>query len=296
MQENYKQKKIKRVREELAELSEDDRSKMIDFLFKMEEDESDKRRKETEILPLTEFTEEAEKIAKDWGKITGIKTGYSTVDSLTKGFDPGNLIILAGRTSQYKTMLALNMARRIALQDIPVLFVTLENTKAEIAGRLLKMCESREEYDRVAPMLAVQVRDEVDWRSVDPLIENFVEMYTNGVIFIDHLHYFSRDTDRTAEALGVVTKEFKKNAIRHKVPIILISHVRKDLTKKNDLPSIDDIRGSSLPAQDADIVLMVGSGNNNNVIVEIQKNRNKGFDPQNAVTYLKRVPDGIRII
>jgi len=68
------------------------------------------------------------------------------------------------------------------------------------------------------------------------------------------------------------------------------------LTKKNSLPSIDDIRGSSLPAQDADIVLMVGAGNNNNVIVEIQKNRNKGFDPENAVTYLNKIPDGIRIM
>jgi len=296
MPADYKQKQIKRLQEGISELDEDAKDKMLDFLLGMMEDENEKRREEIEILPLSNFTEEAEQIARDWGKITGIKTGYREIDSLTKGFDPGNLIILAGRTSQYKTMLSLNMARKIALQGIPVLFVTLENTKAEIAGRLLKMCESKEEYERISPNIAVQVKDELNWRSVDPLIENFVKMFTNGVVFIDHLHYFSRDTDRTAEALGAVTKEFKKNAIRHRLPIILISHVRKDLTKKNSLPSIDDIRGSSLPAQDADIVLMVGAGNNNNVIVEIQKNRNKGFDPENAVTYLNKIPDGIRIM
>lgn len=294
-QKSFKQKKIKRLWEDLSELDEQDRDKTLDYLMGMLEDDNEKRKKQIAISPLSNYKEASKHIIENWGKITGIRTNYKTIDSLTKGFDPGNLIILAGRTSQYKTMLSLNIARNIALQGIPVLFVTLENTKEEIYGRIAKICFDEEEVDKITPHIAVQEEDEMDWRSIDPLIENFVSMYDNGIVFIDHLHYFSRETEKTAEALGVVTKEFKKNAIRHKVPIILISHVRKDLGKKNDLPSIDDIRGSSLPAQDADIVLMVGSGNNNNVIVEIQKNRNKGFDHQNAVTYLKKDPNGIRI-
>ena len=298
MQKNYEIKQIKRLQEGLSELSSDARDKMVDHLLGMQEDEIGKRNQERAIVPISEFTKEARKIRDNWGTITGIRTGYPSIDSMTKGLDPGNLIILAGRTSQYKTMLSLNIAMNIALDGIPVLFVTLENTKAEIAGRLMKMCKDEDEYDKVSVLIGVQVEDELNWRSIDALIANFKELFLDGIVFIDHLHYFSRDTENTAETLGVVTKEFKKNAIRHELPIVLISHVRKALNDKENsqMPSINDIRGSSLPAQDADIVLMVGGGSNNNVIVEIEKNRNKGFDPENSTTYLKKVTDGIRIL
>lgn len=298
MSADPKERRFKRLLEDVDNLPPEQREAIVEHLFKVGDDELDQKKQETEITPLSEYEAEAKVIAKNWGTVTGIKCGYPEIDTMTKGLDPGSLVILAGRTSQYKTMLALNMARNIALDGTPVLFVTLENTKPEIAGRLIKMT-NEEEWDKIASIIAVQVKDELNWKSVDPLIENFVESYTNGVVFIDHLHYFSRNAQNQAEELGLVTKEFKKNAIRHKVPVILISHVRKALNPKENakLPSMDDLRGSSLIAQDADIVLMVGRGetNKDNVVIEIQKNRNKGFDPDNAVTYLKKDPNGIRI-
>lgn len=293
-------KRIKRMQEDLLELPLAEREKMVNYLLGLEEDEGEKRKAETEICLATEFVESSQAIADNWGKVTGLKTGYPEIDTMTMGLDPGNLVLLAGRTSQYKTMLALNIVANIARQGLPVLFVTLENTKDEIVGRLRKICTNTEDFESVVANIAFQVKDELDWRSVDPLIEGFVQQFSNGgLVVIDHLHYFSRETQNTAEALGVVTKEFKKNAIRHKIPVILISHVRKPQNPSDakKLPSIDDIRGSSLPAQDADIVLVVGASPNTkeNILVEIQKNRNKGFDPDNATSFLRKDANGIRI-
>jgi len=301
--ENYKEKRYKRLTEDLKEWNSEERDKLLDFLLGVEEDASAKRKEEIEIHLLEKYTDEAKEITKNWGKVTGIGSGYNAVDALTKGFDPGNLIVMAGRTSQYKTMLSINMARNIAKAGTPVMFVSLENTKAEIAARLMKICFDDEEYHDVASRIAVQAKDELDWRSIDALVESFVELFNGeGIVFIDHLHYFTRDTQNTAEALGAVTKELKKNAIRHKVPIVLISHVRKAMSEreKNKLPSSEDLRGSSLIAQDADIVLIVGNGLAVNrgkeiVVVEIEKNRNKGFDPEANRAYLIKDPNGVRI-
>jgi len=299
-QRSYRDKRLNRIKEDLLDLEPEEKEKMLDLLVGMQEDENEKRRQEIQIHTISEYTEEAKKIIANWGKVTGIRSGYPTIDSLTKGFDPGNLIVLAGRTSQYKTMLSINMARNIAKSGIPVMFVTLENTKAEIAGRLMKICGDSEEYEDVATMIAVQARDELDWRNVDALIESFIQLFNGeGIVFIDHLHYFARDTEKQAEMLGNVTKELKKNAIRHEIPIVLISHVRKaeNKNKAKDLPDIEDLRGTSYIAQDADIVLMVGQGmtEKNNVVVQLQKNRNKGHDRDNDTTYLRKDPNGIRI-
>jgi hypothetical protein len=76
-------------------------------------------------------------------------------------------------------------------------------------------------------------------------------------------------------------EELKKNAEMHDVPIILISHVRK--TAKGESAGIDDLRGSSYIAQDADVVLMVGrdADDQSKLFVRIEKNRNRGYDYKN---------------
>ncbi len=295
--ENVKTKRIQRMLEDIQDFTPEQREYITDRMLGLEEDELEQKKVESEIVMATEFIESSKTIADNWGKVTGLRTGYAGVDSLTKGLDPGALIIVAGRTSQNKTTLSLNIAINVARQGAPILFVSLENTKEEIVGKMRKICTSEEDFESVVTKFALQSRDEMDWRSVDRLIEGFVDGFDNsGLVVIDHLHYFSRETQNTAEALGVVTKEFKKNAIRHKIPVILISHVRKDEDKgKGKLPTIEALRGSSLIAQDADIVLMVGNDGPNSVIVEVQKNRNKGFDYDNPHTYLRKDPNGARI-
>src|ERR1700688_526452 len=65
--------------------------------------------------------ERLEKIFSEGRRITGLPTGYSTLDNETAGLQPSELIILAARPSMSKTALALNIAENVVLrQHAPV--------------------------------------------------------------------------------------------------------------------------------------------------------------------------------
>lgn len=247
------------------------------------------------IQLLSDYTAPALERFENFGKMQGTSTGYKSLDGLTKGLVGGELTIIAGKTSYGKTTLAINIASRVAKAGTPVLFVTLEMTKVEIASRFMSINGGdTEDYEKVSGITAVQVSNELDWKSIDGLVQNFINQFDKGLIIIDHLHYFTRELANVAEDLGRVTKELKKNAEIHDVPIILISHVRK--TAKDEAAGIDDLRGSSYIAQDADVVLMVGRDgeDQNKLFVKIEKNRNRGYDYKNNVSEM--YIDGITIL
>jgi replicative DNA helicase len=57
-----------------------------------------------------------EKLYTEREMITGVATGFTDLDRMTAGLQPGDLIILAARPSMGKTALALNMAHHIAVR------------------------------------------------------------------------------------------------------------------------------------------------------------------------------------
>jgi replicative DNA helicase len=265
--------------QKMAALPEEEREEVVTQLLAKIEAEPTSTVEEMGLALVAEFTDEAKLRAKSFGSMQGIGTGYDKLDKLMLGLVPGELIIVAGKTSRGKTTLALNIANRVALNGHSVLFVTLEMTKVEIASRYIHINEDTPgNYDKVSALTVMQTRDELDWKSIDSLILKAREEMRVDLVVIDHLHYFTRELEHVSEDLGRITKEFKKNAIRHSVPVILISHVRKTGVKAE--ASMEDLRGSSYLAQDADIVLMVGRKENDadHLFVKIEKNRNRGFD------------------
>lgn len=236
---------------------------------------------------MSDYTEGARERLRQWGKVQGIRTGYGNIDAMTKGFVGGELVVVAGKTSNGKTTLAMNIANRVALQGHTVLFVTLEMTHAELTSRYMHINGGEtEDYDIVSTNTVFQENDELNWKDIDGLIANAKKQLDVDLVIIDHLHYFTRELDNVAEDLGRITKEIKKNAIRYDIPVLLISHVRK--TEKAKVATIDDLRASSYIAQDADIVLMVGQDpdDRTKVWVKIEKNRNRGYDKEDMAWLL----------
>src|SRR5690606_19373269 len=59
--------------------------------------------------------------------VTGSPTGFSDLDSMTSGFQPGDLIIVAGRPSMGKTAFSINVAENVALDTgLPVAVFSME--------------------------------------------------------------------------------------------------------------------------------------------------------------------------
>jgi len=70
--------------------------------------------------------------------VTGVATGFTDLDEKTAGFQPGDLIIVAGRPSMGKTAFALNIAEHVAMKEGgPVAIFSMEMGATQLAMRLL---------------------------------------------------------------------------------------------------------------------------------------------------------------
>ncbi len=70
-------------------------------------------------------------------RVTGVETGFTNLDDMTSGLQPGELIIIAARPSLGKTALALNIAAHAATERRTVGVFSLEMSKESLLIRLL---------------------------------------------------------------------------------------------------------------------------------------------------------------
>ena len=82
--------------------------------------------------------ERIEELQRSPGSITGVAAGFPDLDNMTAGFQPGDLVVVAGRPSMGKTALALNFAQHAAIeQDVSTAIFSLEMSKESLVQRLL---------------------------------------------------------------------------------------------------------------------------------------------------------------
>lgn len=72
-------------------------------------------------------------------KIIGHSTGYYELDKLTDGIQDHHLWTVAAYTSAGKTTFALNIVRSLVIEGIPVVFYSLEMSRAELYAKLISM-------------------------------------------------------------------------------------------------------------------------------------------------------------
>ena len=92
--------------------------------------------------PITHAMEQIQKMLSR-EEMDGLLTGYSDLDTLTNGFKPGEMIVLAARPSVGKTSLAMNIVENIAFSpkylNCPknILVFSLEMSATSLAMRLI---------------------------------------------------------------------------------------------------------------------------------------------------------------
>lgn len=267
-----------RVERELANLGDwtnEERKELRTRLFNELYDEKEEEKRQAKLIPLTGNSKELEEWLENDGKLRGLTTGYWTLDRMTAGLCGGDLDVIAAPSSVGKTLIAVNMmARQIALGH-KVAFITLEMSKRSILQRLYSII-GKEYYDAIMqekPVL-VQEQDRIPYQSIKYAVAQAKE-WGAEVFYIDHLHYFSRSMQNQAEGLGMITQEFKLVAKEYDIPIVLLSQMRKTEGLR---PTGDDLRGSALIKQDADIVLILDKDPQDmtqHVRVTLDKNRDR---------------------
>jgi replicative DNA helicase len=87
---------------------------------------------------LKESFKTIEKLYESREIVTGVPTGFEEIDKLTSGFQPSDLIIVAGRPSMGKTAFCLNIAQYVAIEKHrPVAIFSLEMSKEQVVLRML---------------------------------------------------------------------------------------------------------------------------------------------------------------
>jgi replicative DNA helicase len=254
---------------------------------------------------------------------SGIRTGYIELDNLTAGLQNSELVIVAARPSVGKTSFALNVVRNVIVGDHniegkPVFFVSLEQSRLELAERLL-CCQAKVDSHRVrkghldSGEIAKLISGAEILRSGKLFIDdspgqNMLRIAANArrlklrhnieLVVIDYLQLIDPDNskrDSRQEQVASISRRLKFLARELNIPVIALSQLnRKPEDRTDRTPRLSDLRESGSIEQDADSVLLlhrpeVDEPGKEVGIVEIilEKQRN-GPIGKVTLTYLKQ--------
>ena len=167
--------------------------------------------------------------------------------------DGDHRFMLWDNTLTHNTNIVVNMMARQIMLGHKAAFVTLEMSKQSILQRLYSIMGDNFDLAMRDNPILVQKQDRIPYESIKYAVEQ-AKNWGAEVFYIDHLHYFSRTMENQAEGLGAITQEFKLVAKEYDIPIVLLSQLRKT---NGERPTGEDLRGSALIKQDADIVLIL---------------------------------------
>lgn len=270
-----------RKKQLLKNLSSLEAEDIEDIVLGGEEELSKRDTKETgQLTHISEIGDQIEEASKLWGKVSGISTGYPSLDAKIGGLKAGELLLVGGETNNGKSALAQNIAVNVA-REHGVLFITLEMLMTEAGSRLKHMNGgSIEGLD-----LMFQSEYQIDYRHIDTLFANGVDSGVKLVI-LDYLQYLGRGM--TLDEVARMSKMMKAMALKYKVPFIVIVSLRKGEGGKFKRKWVDieteDLMGTSAIGYDADIAMVASRKNQDNEFesdrfhVKIIKSRNMPLD------------------
>ena len=213
--------------------------------------------------------------------ISGLPTGYVDLDELTAGFQDSELIIIAARPSIGKTALALNLARAISVDEgHPVFFVSLEQSRIELAERLL-CCQARVDGDKLrkgrlsgdeigklhaAGSMLSQAKIFID----DSPGQNMLRIAANArrlkmrekirMVLIDYLQLVEPESrkDSRQEQVAGISRRLKFLAKELDLPVLALAQLNRSPEDRTDhRPRLADLRESGSIEQDADVVMLL---------------------------------------
>ena len=217
------------------------------------------------------------------GEISGVRTGFTDLDTLTTGLQKSDLIVLAARPSVGKTSLALNIAEYAAVKERRSVGVfSLEMSKEQLVLRLLSSVANidsqrlrtgfLEELDfaRIAP--AMNALSEAPMYIDDTPNITAMELRTKArrlqaesgldLVIVDYLQLMqatttNRDANRVQE-VSEISRGLKALARELNVPVIALSQLsRQPEMRESKEPRLSDLRESGAIEQDADLVMFL---------------------------------------
>ncbi len=216
--------------------------------------------------------------------VTGIPTGFSDLDSMTSGFQGGDLIIVAGRPSMGKTAFSINIAENVALDTgLPVAIFSMEMASTQLAMRMIGSVGRLDQHR----MRTGRLEDE-DWEKLTTALGKLNEapIFIDegaalssfdvrararrlhrqcgklGLIVVDYLQLMAapagRQGENRATEISEISRSLKALAKELDVPVVALSQLNRSVEQRPDKrPVMSDLRESGAIEQDADLILFI---------------------------------------
>ena len=213
--------------------------------------------------------------------VTGVPTGFVDLDEMTRGFQPGDLVIVAARPSMGKTSLVLNIAQHVAVQgEHTVGFFSLEMSKESLflrmltseaqidSHRLMSGAIGQKDYGRIshaleslsAMRLFIDDTANIGVLEMRAKARRLQAEHGLSLLVIDYIQLMSgrgRFENRTLE-LAAISRSLKGLAKELSVPIVVLSQLSRAPESRSDhRPQLSDLRESGALEQDADLVILI---------------------------------------
>jgi replicative DNA helicase len=218
----------------------------------------------------------------DPSDVTGVPTGFADLDRMTSGFQPGDLVVVAGRPSMGKTALALNIGENVALNTgMPVAVFSMEMGASQLAMRLIgsvgrldqhKLRTGRlqpDDWDKLsgalgrlneAPIL-IDETPALNAIEVRSRARRLMKQYGKlGLVIVDYLQLMQASTqgENRATEISEISRAMKSLAKELQVPVVALSQLNRSLEQRpNKRPVMSDLRESGAIEQDADVILFI---------------------------------------
>lgn len=228
---------------------------------------------------------------KNEALMTGLATGFTELDNITQGLQPGSLNIVAARPAVGKTSFAMNIVTNVAMNPNvhkPVLVFSLEMPTEQLILRMLS-CFGRISVNKIKSG-ELQPNQWVDMVRKVKLLAEFKnqkeidKLYIDdsgditplelrakarkialehgglSLIVIDYVQLMRSQTkaaNRTLE-IGDISRSLKLLAKELSVPIIALAQLNREVDNRKDhRPLNSDLRESGSLEQDADLILFL---------------------------------------
>ena len=225
-----------------------------------------------------------EAAAKTAGEYNGVRSGFTDIDSITLGWQPSDLIIIAARPSMGKTAFVLTMARNMAVEfKTPVAFFSLEMSSVQLMNRLIVAETQLNPKDLRTGNLSPAQWAHLEKQTIDlgraPLYiddtpalsvyefrskaRRLKTQHDIKLIIIDYLQLMTAASAETRgnreQEVSLISRTLKAIAKELDVPIIALSQLSRNVENRggSKRPQLSDLRESGAIEQDADVVVFI---------------------------------------
>jgi replicative DNA helicase len=250
--------------------------------------------------------------------VSGLPTGFVDLDAITAGLQNSELVIVAARPSVGKTAFSLSLLRHIVVEENqPALFISLEQSRIELAERLLcSQARVNSHHLRKGHLSSEDMQKLIEAGDVlrraklfidDSPGQGMLRIAANArrlklrekikLVVIDYLQLIEPENRRDSrqEQVSQISRRLKFLAKELDIPVIALAQVNRQSEDRQDhRPRLADLRESGSIEQDADTVMILHRpelhepGQHEGIVEVIIAKQRNGPTGEITLTYVKQ--------